>query len=431
MISELFYLTIVIALLLIGSYFSACETALTAYSKPKMFSMAQDGNKKAQVILSLQSDISLVLSTILTCYTILNSLIVSLSNVLCINLFGDSAVFYGPIIISVFIVLFAEVLPKMLTITNPEKILLPSAYFIKYLYIALKPLNKVIAVIAGNIIKLIKVSNKTNQEVYKESLDELKGAIDLHTGRNLENTKQEKVMLKSILDLGSVPVSSIMIHRNNVTTLCIDDTISNIIEKVMNCPFTRIPLWSENQDNVIGVLHVKDFLKAIREYGVDNIKLIDIALKPCFIPENKALLEQLQSFKKRHEHFALVIDEYGSFIGIVTLEDIIEEIVGDISDEHDVISTSGVRQQEDGSYIVNGSINIRDLNREIEANFKTTENAATIAGLVINTIEVIPDVGQAFIISGYKFEILKKNRNQITLLKVTKVNNVTNVNNVQ
>lgn len=423
MISELFYLILVIVLLLIGSYFSACETALTAYSKPKMFSMAQEGNKKAQVIISLQSDISLVLSTILTCYTILNSLIVSLSNVVCTNIFGESAVFYGPIIISIFIVLFAEVLPKMLTITNPEKILLPSAYFIKYLYISLKPLNKVISLIAGKIIKLIKISNKSTQEVYKESLDELKGAIDLHTGINIETTKQEKVMLRSILDLGSVPVSSIMVHRNNVTTMCIDNDINNIIDQVMNCPFTRIPLWSDNQDNIIGILHVKDFLKAIRENGVENIKLTDIALKPCFIPENKALLDQLQSFKKRHEHFALVIDEYGCFMGIVTLEDIIEEIVGDISDEHDVISTSGVRQQEDGSYIVNGSINIRDLNREIESNFKT-DNAATIAGLVINSIEVIPEVGQAFIIDGYKFEILKKYRNQITLLKITKLNHI-------
>ncbi len=423
MISELFYLIIVITLLLTGSYFSACETALTAYSKPKMFSMAQDGNKKAQVIISLQSDISLVLSTILTCYTILNSLIVSLSNALCINIFGESAVFYGPIIVSIFIVLFAEVLPKMLTITNPEKILLPSAYFIKYLYIALKPLNKAIAFIAGNIIKLIKIGNKSAKDAYKESLDELKGAIDLHTGINIETTKQEKVMLKSILDLGSVPVSSIMVHRNNVTTMCIDDNIDNIIEKVMHCPFTRIPLWSDNQDNIVGILHVKDFLKAIRENGVENIKLVDIVLKPCFIPENKALLDQLQSFKQRHEHFALVIDEYGSFMGIVTLEDIIEEIVGDISDEHDVVSTSGVRRQEDGSYIVNGSINIRDLNREIESNFKM-ENAATIAGLVINSIEVIPEIGQAFIISGYKFEILKKYRNQITLLKITKINHM-------
>lgn len=425
MVSELLYLILVITLLLIGSYFSACETALTAYSKPKMFSMAQDGNKKAQVIISLQSDISLVLSTILTCYTILNSLIVSLSNVLCTKVFGESAVFYGPIIVSIFIVLFAEVLPKMLTITNPEKILLPSSYFIKYLYIALKPLNKVISFIAGNIIKLIKISNKSTQEAYKESLDELKGAIDLHTGINVETTKQEKVMLKSILDLGSVPVSSIMVHRNNVTTLCMDDDINNIVEKVMNCPFTRIPLWSGNQDNIIGILHVKDFLKAIRESGIENIKLIDIALKPCFIPENKALLDQLQSFKKRHEHFALVIDEYGSFLGIITLEDIIEEIVGDISDEHDVVSTSGVRQQEDGSYIVNGSINIRDLNREIESNFKT-ENAATIAGLVINAIEIIPEVGQAFIVYGYKFEILKKYKNQITLLKLTKINHAQN-----
>ncbi|MBQ9440821.1 MAG: DUF21 domain-containing protein [Alphaproteobacteria bacterium] len=421
MVSNLFYFILVVALLLIGSYFSACETALTAYSKPKMFSIAKEGNKKAQVIISLQPNISLVLSTILTCYTILNSLIVSVSNVLCINVFGDSAVFYGPIIVSIFIVLFAEVLPKMLTITSPEKILLPSAYFIKYLYLILKPVNKVIAFIASKIIKLININSKSIQDTYKESLDELKGAIDLHTGVDMETTKQEKVMLKSILDLGSVPVSSIMIHRNNVTTLCIDDNINTIIDNVMNCPFTRIPLWSDNPDNIIGILHVRDFLKAIREHGAENIKLMDIALKPCFIPENKALLDQLQSFKKNHEHFALVIDEYGCFMGIVTLEDIIEEIVGDISDEHDVVSVSGVRQQKDGSYIVNGSINIRDLNREIESDFKT-EDAATIAGFVINSIEIIPDVGQIFIISGYKFEILKKYRNQVTLLKLTKIN---------
>ena len=420
MVSEVFYITLVFLLLGIGAYFSACETALTAYSKSKMFSIAQDGNKKAQMIVSLQSEISLVLSAILTCYTIANSLIVSFSNAVCIDIFGESAIFYGPIIVSILIVLFAEVLPKMLTITNPERILLPSAYFIKYLYIISKPLNKVIAFIASNIIKLIKIGSKSNQDKYKESLEELKGAIDLHSGLDIEDTKQEKAMLKSILDLGSVQVSTIMVHRKNVTMLCADENINTIVEQVMNCPFTRIPLWSGNPDNIIGILHVKDFLKAIKVQSIENIKLIDIVLKPYFIPENKDLLDQLQSFKSRHEHFALVVDEYGCFLGIVTLEDIIEEIVGDISDEHDIVSLNGIRLQEDGSYIVNGSVNIRDLNREIDSKFKT-DNAATIAGLIINSIGIIPEVGQAFILYGYKFEILKKYRNQLTLIKIIKI----------
>lgn len=414
---------LLVALFLCASaFFSACETAMTAYSKPKMYTMAKDGKAKAKIILALQPEIELVISAILTCSTILNGFTVAVTTDVFSELLGDFAVILAPIVTSVFIVLFAEVLPKMLTISNPERILLPAASFIKYTYLILKPLNNIIGFIARSLIRLVRISNKNdNTTEYEDSLDELKGAIALHKGENKEETQKEKEMLQSVLDLGEVQVGSIMIHRKNVTMMCADDPVSNLIDQIMNCPFTRIPLWSNNRDNIVGVLHVKDLLKAIkRSDNIDDINVLDVALKPWFIPENKDLLAQLQSFKTRHEHFALVVDEYGSFMGIVTLEDIIEEIVGNIEDEHDIDSWNGIRRQEDGSYIVDGSVNIRDLNREIESSFRS-DIAATVAGLVINSIGIIPEAGQTFILYGYKFEILKRHRIQVTLLRITKL----------
>ncbi len=420
MFTNVLSVLLVLILLLLSAYFASCETALTAYSKPKMFSIAQSGNKKAKVVMFLQSDITLVLSAILTCCTIINALVVSLSNSLFVDIFGESAIFYGPIVVSIFIVLFAEVLPKMLTITDPERILLPSAYFIKYLYVFLKPLNKVIAFVSSGIIKLIHVRSKNKEEKYQASLEELKGAIDLHEGIDENDTKQEKAMLRSILDLGSVEVRSIMVHRKNITMFSADLPIDEITNRVLNCPFTRIPLWKGNPDNIIGILHAKDFLKVLKTMDPNKIDIDKILLKPHFIPEDKDLLAQLQSFKSTREHFAIVVDEYGGLRGIITLEDIIEEIVGDIADEHDVTTTSNIQKQTDCSYIVSGVTSIRDLNREINSSFKN-EDAATIAGFVINSIRIIPDVGQAFIINGYRFEVLKKYRNQVTLLRIKKL----------
>ena len=412
-------IALVFLLLIISAYFSACETAMTAYSVPKMFNKANEGNKNAKLIISMQDEKGLVISAILTCATILNSLAVAVTTEVFTSMLGDYALLLAPIVTSIFIVLFAEVLPKMLTISNPEGFLLPSAKFIKLTYTTLKPLNNVIGAIAKGIILIIRKITGGTTEQHDSSIEELRGAIALHKGVNLEDSKKEKEMLQSILDLGSITVGSIMIHRKNVTMLCAEDAPENLLEQIMNCPYTRIPIWSENPDNNRGIIHVKDILKASR--GNQNFEnILDFALKPWFVPENKDLLDQLQDFKSRHEHFAIVVDEYGSFIGIITLEDIIEEIVGNIEDEHDVLSGTGIRKQSDGSYIVDGTINIRDLNREIESTFKN-ENAATVAGLVINSIGIIPEVGQVFVLFGYRFEILKRHRSQITLIKVTKV----------
>jgi Mg2+/Co2+ transporter CorB len=417
MLSELVYTFIVLFLLLGSAYFAACETAMTAFSKAKIFNLAKNGDKRAGIIVSLQSEVGLVISSILTCNTILNSLSVSLANTVCFDVFGESAIFYCPIIISIFIVLFAEVLPKMLTITNPENILLPSAYFIKYTYLISRPLNNIIGIVAKKLISIVRSSSYGN-DLHTSSLEELRGVIDLHDGPDIEEAKQEKAMMQNVLDLGSVTVGNIMIHRKYVTMLCAEDEADILIEQVINCPFTRIPIWSRDQDNIIGILHIRDLLKALRTGKIlDKDDILSVALKPWFIPENNDLLDQLQAFRSRKEHFAIVVDEYGSFIGIITLEDIIEEIVGEISDEHDVNQFTGIRQQGDGSYIIDGSVNIRDLNREIGSKFRN-DIAATLAGLVINSIGIIPEVGQTFLLFGYKFEILRRQRNQVILLKV-------------
>jgi Mg2+/Co2+ transporter CorB len=225
-------------------------------------------------------------------------------------------------------------------------------------------------------------------------------------------------MLRSILDLDEVEVSEIMTHRKDVAMLDADQRSEQIVEQVLQSPYTRMPLFRENPDNVIGVLHTKPLFKEVRSLGADlsGLEVTRAAAKPWFIPETTTLLDQLQAFRERHEHFALVVDEYGALMGVVTLEDILEEIVGEISDEQDIL-VRGVRPQADGSLIVNGNVTIRDLNREFDWRLPD-EEASTIAGLILRESRLIPAVGQVFEFHRFRFEILRRQRNQITSIKI-------------
>ena len=412
---------VVVCILLLSAYFAACETAMTACSKPKMYKLANDGNKNAKIICELQENVQLVISAILLCNTFFNNLAATITTIIGIKLFGEFAIIYFPVILSIFMVLFVEVLPKMFTLKSPEKILLPSAKFLQFVLLVLTPINVVISKISQIVLPK---NQKEESDENASHLDELKGAIALHKGTD-DDSVQEKAMLSSILDLGSVQVSKIMVHRKNVTMLCADDDPMSIVEQVTVCPFTRIPLWRDNTDNIVGILHVKDLLKSAKGCFY-NLNIMDIASKPWFITENTDLLCQLQEFKKKREHFAVVVDEYGSFLGIVTLEDILEEIVGDISDEHDIDSANSIRLQENGDYIVDGTVNVRDFNRQVGTNFPC-DIAATMAGIVINSIGIIPETNQIFVLFDHKFEILKRQRNQITLLKISKIDKQENI----
>ncbi|MEI8296366.1 MAG: transporter associated domain-containing protein, partial [Alphaproteobacteria bacterium] len=216
-----------------------------------------------------------------------------------------------------------------------------------------------------------------------------------------------------------VQVDEIMVHRKNVTMIDVKRQTSEIVEQILSSPFTRIPLWKDDPDNIVGIIHAKALLRAVRAHlgDLSELNILAIAAKPWFVPNSTDLLNQLQVFRERREHFAIVVDEYGAFMGIVTLEDVLEEIVGEISDEHDIL-VRGVRPQSDGSYIVDGPITIRDLNRQCDWDLPD-EPAATVGGLVLYEARLIPEVGQVFLLHGFRFEILRRHRNQITLLRIT------------
>ncbi len=253
--------------------------------------------------------------------------------------------------------------------------------------------------------------------------EELRGAIELHTGEG-EEDKHAREMLRSILDLADIDVEEIMTHRKNVATIDASQPTDKIVEEVLSSPYTRLPLWRDDPDNIVGVLHAKALLRAVhtQKADLDQLDMVEIAHNPWFIPESTDLLAQLQAFRQRQEHFAIVVDEYGEVLGVVTLEDILEEVVGEIADEYD-IKDEGMRALRDGSVVVEGTVTIRDMNREFEWRLPD-EEASTIAGLVLHEARRIPDIGQVFAFHGFRFEILHRQRNQITSIKVTPLGEV-------
>ena len=409
----------ILVLLYISAFFSACETGITSASRAKLHQLAKEGNERAIIIRNLQEKLGLVISVILTCNTMINTLAASLATKLITDIVGDEGlgVLYASFIMGSLILIYAEVMPKMIALHAPERLVLRSAKFLNFIFKLFRPLNHVINILARRTLSLVGVKTGGQASLHA-SLEELRGVIDLHQGPG-QDVPQERAMLKSILDLGSVQVGEIMVHRKNVTMLNANDPASLIVDQILSCPFTRLPLYKEDPDNIIGVINAKALLRAVRQHpgNIDELDIQTIASKPWFVPESNDLLEQLQAFRSRREHFALVVDEYGVLLGIVTLEDILEEIVGDIDDEHDIM-VRGVRPQADGSYIVDGSVTIRDLNRQFDWNLPD-EPAATIAGLLLYQVRSIPEVGQVFMFHGFRFEILRRQRNQITLIRLT------------
>ncbi len=408
-----------VVLLLISSFFSASETAITFASRPKLHQLAKAGNKSAITIRDLQQHLSMVVSSILAYNTLLNAAIASVLASLSFDLVGDNstiAAVIASVLTGAIVLVFAEMLPKTLAIQDTIRFLMFAAPAIRFSYNLFLPINKALSFFVTSLLRVF--GFKVKAEDHHAKMEELRGAIDMHDGPG-QDTPHEKAMLKSILDLGTVQVSEIMVHRQNVTMVNADDSPTEIVDQVLACPFTRLPLWQGNPDNIVGIINTKALLRAVRAHSgsLDDLNIVDIAHKPWFTPESTDLLEQLHAFRQRREHFALVVDEYGALMGIVTLEDVLEEIVGDIADEHDV-NVRGVRPQLDGSFVIYGNVTIRDLNRQFDWELPN-DVAATLAGLLIIQFRVLPTVGQIFNWRGFRFEILRRQRNQITLVKVT------------
>ena len=407
----------IFVLLILSAFFSASETALTAASRPRMHQLEAKGNKRAKIVNMLRDQQDHMIGTILFGNNLVNILASAMATSVLISLFGETGVVYATIAMTVLVLVFGEILPKTYAFRNSDKLALTIAPTLRVLVRTLYPIMSAIQFVTRGAQRLFGVRFDQQGE-WSATVEELRGAIELHRGSGAM-ARHERAMLHSILDLADVDVEMVMQHRRDIFMIDAALPTSRIVEEALDSPYTRIPLWRDSPDNIIGVIHAKALLREVHAHtgDLDALDLDKIATPPWFIPESTTLLDQLQAFRRRREHFALVVDEYGALMGVVTLEDILEEIVGDISDEHDV-APIGVRPQRDGSYLVSGGVTVRDLNRRFGWNLPDQE-AATIAGLVIHEARVIPEVGQIFHFHDFRFEIVRRQRNRITTIRMT------------
>ena len=413
MLSSLWMLALTIGLLIVASaFFSSAETALTAASDARMRQLANKGNKSAKIVEKLRADREGLIGSILIGNNAVNVLGSALATSFAIALFGEGGLVWATIGMTVLLVVFAEVMPKTYAFTYADNYALRIAPVLQLVVSALSPLSAGIRLIATQIIR-------PNPDADENREEELRGLIELQGNDGNADDRERKAMLSSILDLNEISVEAIMTHRGTVSMINADDQVEDILRFVLNSPHTRHPVFSGKSDNIVGVLHVKDLIRAVGETEASSLPpeiLQNIASDAYFIPETTLLFDQLQAFRSRREHFAVVVDEYGDFRGIVTLEDIIEEIVGDIDDEHD-IGLAGLTPQADGSWLVDGIVTIRDLNRTLGWQLPD-EDASTVAGLVLFESRAIPSPGQEFRFHDIRFRIVKRKGNRLTQLRL-------------
>jgi Mg2+/Co2+ transporter CorB len=409
-------IAIILVCLMLSFFFAGSETALMAFSRARMLRLEKKGNRNAGIVNRLLDQRERLIGALLLGNNAVNIAASSLATSLFLLWFGDVGVIYATIIMTVLVVVFAAVLPKTVAINDPDRIALATSNAIHWVVRLLGPVLIAIEALVRSILRVAGWRVGDDKPVLS-AREELRGAVDLlHQEGGVE--KHDRDMFGGLLDLRDLTVSDVMIHRTEMITIDAGEPPEDVVKAVLAAPVTRVPLWRDTAENIIGILHAKDLLRAIQAADGDlsKINIAELALPPWFVPDIRPLSEQLKAFRRRKTHFALVVDEYGEVMGLVTLEDILEEIVGDISDEHDVTVT-GCKPQPDGSVVVDGAVPIRDLNRLMDWSLPD-EDATTIAGLVIHEARAIPEIGQSFTFHGFRFRVLTKERNRITALHV-------------
>ncbi|MGF1625940.1 MAG: HlyC/CorC family transporter [Alphaproteobacteria bacterium] len=411
----IFTIIAIAVLLILSAFFSGSETAMTAASRARMHRLAQQGSRRAEKVNRLLARKERLIGAILLGNNLVNILSSALATSLLIGVFGETGVAYATVAMTLLILVFSEVMPKSYALNHADRLALLVAPLLVVIVAALAPITVAIQAVVRATLGAFGVSMARTLSS-SEVEEELRGVIEMHGAGGTPNDKH--AMLRGIMDLADLDVSDVMTHRSNLEMIDADLEPDEIIDRVFASPYSRLPLWRDQPDNIVGLLHAKDMLRLVRQAStaVTREQIEAMAGKPWFIPESTSVFHQLQMFRRRREHFALVVDEYGSLMGVVTLEDIIEEIVGEIDDEHDQ-RVAGVRAQPDGSYMVAGSTAIRDLNREFGWTLPD-EEASTIAGLLLHVARRIPKPGQRFMVEGFDIEVLRRQHNRITLLRL-------------
>jgi len=406
-----------LGLIFLSAFFSGSETALTTASRARLHELEKRGNKRARIVLDLKEQPERLIGGILLGNNLANILASALATTVFLHLFGESGVVWATLVMTALVLVFGEVLPKTYALVHPERFSLAVSSVISLIVRIFGPVVIGVELIVRNVLSLAGVDLANTGNILSAQ-EEIRGAINMH---HMEGAvvKHDRDMIGGVLDLSELELSDLMVHRTKMFSIDVDMQNGEIISELLKSGFSRAPVWQDNADNIIGVLHAKDVLAALQSHNGDASKL-DVKLicsDAWFVPDTTTVNSQLSAFLRRKAHFALVVDEYGEVMGLVTLEDILEEIVGDIADEHDVINAD-ISREASGSMVVSGSLQIRDLNRANDWELPDDE-ANTIAGLVIHEAQMIPEKGQAFTFHGFRFEVAGKKRNQITRLRIT------------
>ncbi|MBN8523311.1 Putative hemolysin C [Candidatus Megaera polyxenophila] len=407
-------ISLIIGLLAFGALMAAGETSITASAPGKLHKLKSDGNKRASTVLKIIKIKDRVISTLLIGNSLSNTLCTTIATSLFIDILGDDmGTVVASIVMSFVIIVFSEVVPKAIAVAKPEKIALFSAPAIVILLKLFKPLNILLAYVVRIFCFIFRINLK--QEVSVE--DEVRGVIEHHMHEG-NVVKDDRDMLGGILDIRNMVTADIMIHRSKVFAISIDTPNEKLLKTALASNHTRIPIWEKTPDNIIGILHIKDLVRKIHgaKINVKDINVRSLLKTPIFVPDNALLTQQLQIFKEGQSHLACVVDEYGDLQGIITMEDVIEEVFGQIYDEHDYTHNK-ITKTSQNEYIIDGTVSVRDVNRELGWDLPETD-ATTIAGFVINEMKRIPNEGEFITIDNLKIVVKKKTQNRIKSLSV-------------
>jgi Mg2+/Co2+ transporter CorB len=408
----------VAVLLSMSAFFSGSETALTAVSRARMHALEKEGNKRAHDVAKLLQKPERIIGTVLLGNNLVNILASALTTSLMISMFGEAGVIYATIFLTIFVVIFCEVLPKTYAIAYSDRFALAIAPVMRFLIWALRPLTRIVEWIVAGLMKL--TPSRKDDDANLLAHRELRGTIELSSRDGVVDHGDAK-RLGGVLDLRDLEIDDLMQHRTEMDTINGDEPPNKIVADVLRSPHTRLPVWRDEPDNIVGVLNSKDLLAALGQnnWDVDRLDISKIIKEPWFVPDTTSVSAQLSAFLRRKVQLAMVVDEYGEVQGLISLEDIIEEIVGEIIDEHDV-GEEVIRRQPDGAINVDGGVPIRDINREMDWDLPD-EEAVTVAGLVIHEAQTIPEPGQTFTFHGYRFEILRRNKNRIAAVRLRRL----------
>ena len=410
-----FYVVAILLLLLLSGVFSGSETAVTATGKAKAEGLAQAGNRRAGTLVALLNDRERLISTLLLGNNIVNILAAALATDVLLRLFGDAGVVYATAIMTILIVIFSEVVPKTVAIRHHDAIALHIAAPLRALVFLFRPLTTAIGWVVRLVLRGLRIPTSAGDFI--SASQQLRGIIDaLSAGGEL--AKHAHDMLDGVLDLEHVGVEAVMTHRGRVVALDAAMPVVDAIAKLKDESFSRYPVYRGSSDQIVGILHLRDLLAALVDAGGAGSKVGEVMREPWFVPETTPLRKQLEQFREKKTHMALVVDEYGDLQGLVTLQDVLEAIVGEVSEAEDR-ELDDVEEQPDGSLIASGQTQVRRLNRLMDWNLPEDE-AVTLAGLVIDLAERIPNEGETLQFGDYRVTIKKRERHRLTLLQISR-----------